>query len=88
MLGKSDFGREHVFQQGVGAKSIRQGDWKYIPPGRVRDRFRIGTNTFETIPTTGGLYFLPEDPQERNNLAAEYPIKAAELAALLKAELK
>ena len=87
LLGKSDFGREHVVQQGVGAKSIRQGDWKYIPPGRVRDRFRIGTNTFETIPATGGLYFLPEDPEERNNLAAEYPLKAAELAALLKAEL-
>ena len=88
LLGKSDIGRDHVVQQGVGAKSIRQGDWKYIPPGRVRDRFRIGTNTFETIPETGGLYFLPEDPAERNNLAADYPHKAAELAALLEAELE
>ena len=87
LLGESTVGRDHVVQQGVAAKSIRQGDWKFIPPGRVRDRFRIGTNTFETIPETGGLYFLPEDPQERNNLAAEYPHKAAELAALLKAEL-
>lgn len=88
LLGQSDVGREHVVQQGVNAKSIRQGDWKYIPPGRVRDRFRIGTNTFEDIPETGGLYFLPEDPEERNNLAADYPQKAAELDALLKAELE
>lgn len=87
LLGHSDAGREHVVQQGVGAWSIRAGDWKYIPPGRVRDRFRIGTNTFEEIPETGGLYFLPEDPEERNNVAADYPEKAAELAALLKAEL-
>lgn len=88
LLGQSDVGREHVVQQGVNAKAIRRGDWKYIPPGTVRDRFRIGTNTFEEIPETGGLYFLPEDPEERHNVAADYPHIAAEMAALLKAELE
>ena len=88
LLGRTDEGRAHVVQQGVGAWSIRAGDWKYIPPGRVRDRFRIGTNTFEPIPETGALFFLPEDPEERNNLATCYPEKTAELKALLDAELK
>lgn len=59
-----------------------------IPPGRVRDRFRIGTNTFEEIPETGALFYLPEDPEERNNLATKYPEIAKAMDALLKAELK
>ena len=86
-LGRSDTGRDHVVQQGVGGKSIRVGDWKFVPPGRVRDRFRIGTNHFETIPATGALFYLPEDPQERNNLATLYPAKATELSTLLSREL-
>jgi arylsulfatase A-like enzyme len=88
LLGQSDVGREHVVQQGVNAKAIRRGDWKYIPPGTVRDRFRIGTNTFEKIPETGGLYFLPEDPEERHNVAADSPHITAEMAALLEAQLE
>lgn len=88
LLGRSGDGREHVVSQGVGAWSIRQGDWKYHPPGRVRDRFRIGTNTFEEIPETGALFYLPEDPEERNNLATKYPEIAKAMDALLKAELK
>tara|TARA_B110000305_G_scaffold178436_1_gene197633 strand:- start:6234 stop:7736 length:1503 start_codon:yes stop_codon:yes gene_type:complete len=87
-LGRDNNGREHVVQQGVGAKSIRAGDWKYHPPGRVRDRLRIGTNHFEPIPETGALFYLPEDPKERTNLATRYPAKTAELKALLDAELK
>ena len=87
-LGHTDVGRDHVVQQGVASKSIRVGDWKYQPPGQVRDRRRIGTNHYEPIPETGGLYFLPEDPAERNNLAARYPKKAAQLAALLAQELQ
>jgi hypothetical protein len=35
----------------------------------------------------GALYFLPEDPEERNNLAVVYPAKAAELKQLLEEEL-
>lgn len=86
-LGRSDTGRDHVVQQGVGSKSIRVGDWKFVPPGQVRDRFRIGLNNFEKIPETGALFYLPEDPQERNNLATRYPAKAAELGTLLSREL-
>ena len=41
LLGKSDKGRESLIQQGVASKSIRCGDWKYIPHGVVRNRNRI-----------------------------------------------
>lgn len=86
-LGRSDTGRMNVVQQGVAGKSIRSGDWKYVPPGEVRDRTRIGKNHLEEIPATGALYYLPEDPQERTNLATQYPAKTAELSQLLAKEL-
>lgn len=35
LTGRSNKGREHVVLQGVGIKSIRSGDWKYVPPGTV-----------------------------------------------------
>jgi hypothetical protein len=42
---------------------------------------------FETVGEEGALYFLPEDPEDLNNLAGAYPAKAAELKKLLEAEL-
>ena len=83
LLGDDESGRDYLLQQGSTMTAIRQGDWKYLPPGMNRDRAGIGRNTLYTIPPTGGLYYLPEDPQERHNLAETYPQKAAELASLL-----
>ncbi len=87
MLGKSDQGREHLVQQGIGMKSIRVGDWKYVPPGQIRNRGGIGVNNFDRINEPGALFFLPEDPAEENNVAHRYPAKVAELKSLLAKEL-
>lgn len=85
LLGRSPDGRDHLVQQGIGMLAIRAGDWKYIPPGIVRTRGRIGIQVRDPIPENGGLYYLPEDPGETRNLADLYPAKARELADLLKA---
>ncbi len=83
LLGKSDQGRPSLVQQGVDIKAIRAGDWKFVPPGRVRNRGGVGIITNDIIPKPGALYFLPEDPSEQNNLARAYPEKVKELSALL-----
>jgi len=87
LLGKSDKGRESLIQQGVASKSIRCGDWKYIPHGVVRNRKGVGTYDLEEIPLSGALFYLPEDSEERNNLASIYPEVAAKLNRLLFTEL-
>ena len=87
LTGQSDEGRDHVVLQGIDLKSIRAGDWKYVPPGVVTSKGGIDEKVFETIGEEGALYFLPEDPEERKNLAQAYPAKAAELKQLLEDEL-
>jgi arylsulfatase A-like enzyme len=81
LLGKSQRGRDHLVEH-ARATSLRQGRWKFIPasPGP-----RINQNTNTELGTGDGpqLYDLARDPGERNNLAAQNPEKAAELAALL-----
>lgn len=73
LLGDSFQGRDALIQQGVNSKAIRKGDWKYIPPGSITNRGKIGKFNRTKVAEPGLLYFLPEDPQERNNLAARYP---------------
>lgn len=87
LLGKSDTAREHLVQQGVGIKAIREGDWKYLPPGKVSSRRGPKGFIKKTIKKPGALYYLPEDPGEEMNLADIYPERAERLRGLLKKEL-
>ena len=87
MLGKSDKGRDHLIQQGINMESIRKGDWKYVPPGNVRNRGKIGINNLDEISEPGALFYLPEDPAEQNNVAHLYPSTVKELRDLLTREL-
>jgi len=86
LLGRTGTGRDHVIEQGVHIEAVRQGDWKYLPPGRVRSRDLDGKVRQDVIPAGGALFFLPEDPAEEHNLAARFPEKAAALHALLQSE--
>lgn len=87
IMGKSDVGRDHLIQQGVNMESIRKGDWKYVPPGEVTNRGRIGKFHRDLIREPGELFYLPEDPAEQNNVAHLYPAKVKELRGILNAEL-
>jgi arylsulfatase A-like enzyme len=87
LLGRTESGRDYVIQQGTSIQSIRHGDWKYVPPGQVRDRAGVDRFVMTPIPATGALYFLPEDPEEQRNVASLYPAKARQLREILEAEL-
>jgi len=88
ILGRSGSGRDYVVQQGINQmKAIRRGDWKYVPPGKVRNRIKWGVSKMDEIEEPGALFFLPEDSAEANNLAHLYPKKVAELRGLLEKEL-
>lgn len=74
-------GRAHIVEN-AGTLSITVDGWKYIAPsgGAARDNYvniELG-NSKEPQ-----LYNLVEDMGERNNVAAQYPERVAELAALL-----
>jgi arylsulfatase A len=87
LLGQSLTGRDQLVEQGVNLQALRCGDWKYLPPGKVSNRNRIGVVSRDSIAEPGALYYLPEDPSEQNNLAAQYPAKVREMRSLLEQEL-
>jgi arylsulfatase A-like enzyme len=87
LLGRSTSGRDHLVQQGVNIFAVRSGDWKYVPPGEVTDRGGIGIFKRQSVGGPGALYYLPEDPTEQNNLAAQYPKTVREMRSLLETAL-
>ena len=88
LLGQSEEGRDHLVQQGInGMKAIRKGDWKYVPPGEVRNRIKIDVNVYDKIYEPGALFYLPEDPNERTDLSSRYPKIVDDMRVLLEAEL-
>ncbi|MEX0325037.1 MAG: arylsulfatase [Puniceicoccaceae bacterium] len=87
LMGKTETGRDYLIQQGVKMEAIRKGPWKYLPPGEVRNRGKIGVFPTDKINGQGALFYLPEDPMEQNNVAYRYPAKVKELRELLEKEL-
>lgn len=79
-------------EQGIsGSMAIREGEWKYIPSnyGDAASGMGSGANPNDArfaaaIIRQPLLFNLTKDPGETKNLAAQYPEKVAELAALLK----
>lgn len=81
LLGESPTGREQVVEY-ARILALRQGDWKYIEPGKGPKR-AAGTNV-ELGHDPGGLLFdLARDPGETNNLAAKHPDKLKTMAEVL-----
>jgi len=80
LLGKSQVGRKSLVEDANGL-ALREGDWKFIPPGRVREG--LGPWKSVNIPEPGSLFDLSTDPGETTDLAAKHPEKVKELAALL-----
>ena len=81
LLGTSPKGRLVLVEQ-AGSLSLRQGQWKYIAPGKG-PAINKNTNTELGNHAEPQLYDLASDPGERANLAAKQPEKVRELAALL-----
>ena len=83
LLGESSTGRSTLLQQ-AGSLSVRQGQWKYIAPGKG-PRIHKNTNIELGNDPEPQLYDLQADPGELSNVAAANPEKVRELAALLEA---
>lgn len=67
LKGKERDGHNVLFWEHLGARALRQGDWKLVMLNRKAD---------------WELFNLAEDQTEVNNLAAKYPEKVEELARL------
>lgn len=86
--------RTSVVQQGIsGAFGIRQGVWKYIPSNANAGVSGMGSGADPNDPRFVAaiipdplLFNLANDPDETNNVAAQYPEKMKELSALLQKE--
>lgn len=89
LLGESEMGREYIIQEALTQIAVRNGSWKYIPPGSVTERLGIMSESENhgwkktVIDEPGLLFYLPEDPAEQNNLAALYPHRVEEMKALI-----
>lgn len=81
LLGKSRTGRPHLIQQAT-VLALREGNWKYIEPGRGA-KISVNTNTETGNDPAGQLYDLTRDLGERENLARQHPEKLKELATRL-----
>jgi arylsulfatase A-like enzyme len=80
LLGESKTGRAWVVEH-ANRLAVREGDWKFIPPGRVLDR--LGPWEQVTAPEPGFLFNLANDPGETTDVAASHPEKVQELSELL-----
>jgi len=81
LLGDSKIGRDHLVQY-ARILALRQGDWKYIEPGK--GPVRTANTNVELANDPGGLLFnLATDPGEQKNLATAQPEKLKELAVAL-----
>jgi arylsulfatase A-like enzyme len=80
LLGKSPTGRTSLVQYANGL-ALRQGDWKFIPPGPTTDGLEKRKKI--TIPEPGLLFNLALDPGENKDLAAGNTEKIKELQSLL-----
>jgi arylsulfatase A-like enzyme len=81
LLGQTKVGRDHLIEQ-ANSLSLRQGQWKYIEPGRA-PKIQVNTNTETGADPAPQLYNLAVDPGETRNVAADHPDKVKQMAALL-----
>ncbi len=80
LIGQSQQGREALVEH-AGQLGLREGDWKFIPPGRARDG--LGPWTFIRVPQPGLLFQVTTDPGETKDVAAEHPEELRKLKAQL-----
>jgi arylsulfatase A-like enzyme len=83
LTGKSKVGRDHLVLQ-ASSLSLREGNWKYIPPSKGPARVpNVGTETGNSPDPQ--LYDLGSDPGELRNLAGQDPDRVRRMAARLEA---
>ncbi|HWQ55297.1 MAG TPA: arylsulfatase, partial [Bryobacteraceae bacterium] len=81
LLGKSKTARRSLVEH-AGTLALVEGDWKYIAPGKGA-RINQHTNTELGNDAAPQLYDLAKDPEERDNVAAQYPHRVKAMSAEL-----
>ena len=78
-------GRDLLVVQGTRDLALREGRWKFIPPGHgeVKDGLDAIEQTRQEVGPSGLLFDLAADPSERNDLAAREPARVAAMARKL-----
>ena len=71
LLGDSKTGREFIVEH-ANVLALREGDWKYIEPGKGAKR-NASTNTELGTDPGSQLYNLAQDPGETKNVAGSHP---------------
>ena len=83
LLGKDSVGRPHLIHESNGL-ALRQGAWKYVTSGKVRDGLNSGAQRkIRNVSLPGELFHLQRDPSEKANLAASEPKQLQMMQALL-----
>ena len=80
LLGHDPVGRPHLVHE-AGRLALRQGQWKYVPPGKTR--IGLGPWGSFTPGERGALYDLGADPGEEQDLAAREPERLEAMRSLL-----
>jgi arylsulfatase A-like enzyme len=85
LLGDSATARDHLVVQGTRDLALREGRWKFIPPGHgeVKDGLDAMHQTRQGVGPSGLLFDLGADPAERIDLAAREPARVAAMAKKL-----
>jgi arylsulfatase A-like enzyme len=80
LLGESSSGRDHVVEH-TNRLALRVDQWKFIPPGQVRDG--LGPWQQVSVPAPGFLFDLAADPGETRDTAAANPERVRQLSGRL-----
>lgn len=83
LLGESQQGREELVEQGT-SRSLRQGNWKFIRPGRGPAVTKFTNVELGNHPAPQ-LYDLSTDPGEQHNLAESHPAQLQTMQKRLRA---
>ena len=76
-------GRSYVVQEAPYGLAIRFENFKFIPPGLIRERVGIGRWKQTDVPKPGFLFDLSNDINEDTNLSSIYPNRVREINELL-----
>jgi arylsulfatase A-like enzyme len=80
LLGEDKLGRPHLVHE-AGRLALREGQWKFIPPGKTRDSLNPGPP--RTVVGPGELFNVADDPGETADLAEQQPERVKQMVALL-----
>lgn len=84
-MGESSKGRESVVLEGLGHKiALRQGDWVFIPSYKGPKKISWGVDEETGFSKEIQLFNIEKDPQQKMNLAPQFPKRVQHMETLLR----